>query len=72
MKKTYMNMSPSVIEPLSTDGPPMTISMTPISPVRTAVPAPTTGVPVIVLATLRNSLLHAAREDEEASRGSAT
>ena len=71
MKKTYMNKSPSVIVPFSTDGPPMTMSRTPINPVITAVPAPTADVPVIVLATLRNSLC-TPRAKTSRSRGSAT
>ena len=48
----------------------MMIISTPISPVITAVPAPTADVPVIVFATLRNSLC-APRANTSRSRGSA-
>ena len=48
----------------------MTMSSTPINPVSTAVPAPTADVPVIVFATLRNSLC-APRANTSRSRGSA-
>ena len=63
-KKTYMTKSPSVIVPARIDRPPMMIMSTPITPEITAVPAPTADVPVIVFATLRNSLCDPAREHE--------
>ena len=66
-----MTKSPSVIVPARIERPPMTIIITPITPEITAVPAPTADVPVIVLATLRNSLC-APRAKTSRSRGSAT
>ncbi len=53
---TYMNRSPSVIRPLSTSRPAITITSSPITPLITVVPAPTAEVPVIVCAMFRSSL----------------
>ena len=51
----YISMSPTVMRPASTSRPPMMISSTPMMPVITMTPEPTSDVPVIDLATLASS-----------------
>ena len=56
-KMAYMNRSPSVIAPASTERPPSRIIKIPIAPMMIVANEPTPEMPVMVAAMLRNSAL---------------
>jgi len=56
-KMLYMNRSPSVIAPESTERPPSRIIRIPIAPMMIVANEPTPEIPVMVAAMLRNSVL---------------
>ena len=70
VKMTYINRSPTVIFPLTTEGPPTTMITTPTAPTISDANAFVAETPVIDLAMLRKSLC-APRAKVSSSRFSA-